>query len=188
MKSIAIFGSSRSGKSTLAKMIAKKYQNYHIIIGDDIQWAFQETLPNSNINNSGGAGMVHDFPNFLSCLFYKSMKRNQGEFNYIVETCDITPNKANDLFNRNNTILLFLGTPNQTPEEYFNDIKKYQTKKDWTFDRSDEHLLEHSRHWIEKSKEYQSECKKLKIWFVDTSFNREKVLQETLEKIIANNK
>ncbi len=188
MKSIAIFGSSRSGKSTLAKMIAKKYQNYHIIIGDDIQWAFQETLPNNNINNSGGSGMIHDFPNFLSCLFYKSMKRNQGELNYIVESCDITPNKANDLFNNNNTILLFLGTPNQTPEEYFHDIKKYQTKKDWTFDRSDEHLLKHSKHWIEKSKEYQSECKKLGIWFVDTSFNREKVLQETLEKIIANNK
>ena len=116
------------------------------------------------------------------------MKRNQGEFNYIVESCDITPNKANDLFNNNNTILLFLGTPNQTPEEYFNDIKKYQTKKDWTFDRRDEHLLKHSKHWIEKSKKYQSECKKLGIWFVDTSFNREKVLQETLEKIKVNNK
>lgn len=51
MKSIAIFGSSRSGKSTLAKMIAKKYQNYHIIIGDDIQWAFQETLEKIIANN-----------------------------------------------------------------------------------------------------------------------------------------
>lgn len=132
--------------------------------------------------------MTHDFPNFLSCLFYKSIKRNEGEFNYIIETCDITPNKAKELFNQDNTILLFLGTPNQTAEKHFNDIKKYQTKKDWTFDRSDEHLLEHSRHWIEKSKEYQKNCKELGIWFVDTSFNRNKVLQETLEKIISYSK
>ena len=48
MKNIAIFGSSRSGKSTLSKMLSKKYSNYHIIIGDDIRWAFQETLPNNN--------------------------------------------------------------------------------------------------------------------------------------------
>ncbi len=70
VKNIAIFGSSRSGKSTLAKMISKKHPNYHIIIGDDIRWAFQEVLPN-NINSKDGIGMLEDFPNFLSCLFHK---------------------------------------------------------------------------------------------------------------------
>ncbi len=54
MKNIAIFGSSRSGKSTLAKMISKKYSNYHILIGDDIRRVFQEVLPNNNINSKGG--------------------------------------------------------------------------------------------------------------------------------------
>ena len=101
MKNIAIFGSSRAGKSTLSKMISKKYHNYHIIIGDDIRGAFQEILPNNNIN--------------------------------------------------------------------------------------DEHILEHSKYWITKSKEYEKECKKLNIWYVDTSFNRKEVLENTLhmlEKII----
>lgn len=183
VKNIAIFGSSRSGKSTLAKMISKKHPNYHIIIGDDIRWAFQEILPNNNINSKGGIGMLEDFPNFLSCLFYKSIKRNKGEINYIVETCDITPKKAYQLFNREDTILLFLGTPRQTIDEHFNEIKKYQTEKDWTYDRSDEHILEHSKYWVYKSKEYEKECKKLNIWYVDTSFNREKILNITLEKI-----
>lgn len=47
MKNIAIFGSSRAGKSTLSKMIAKKYPNYHIIIGDNIRGAFSRVLPNN---------------------------------------------------------------------------------------------------------------------------------------------
>lgn len=183
MKNIAIFGSSRSGKSTLAKMISKKYSHYHIFIGDDIRGAFQEVLPNNNINSKGGSGMLEDFPKFLSCLFYNSIKRNKGEINYIVETCDITPKKAYQLFNREDTILLFLGTPRQTIDEHFNEIKKYQTKKDWTYYRSDEHLLEHSKRWIAKSIEYEKECKALNIWFVDTSFNREEVLNHTLESI-----
>lgn len=183
MKNIAIFGSSRSGKSTLAKMIAKKYSNYHIIIGDDIRKAFQEVLPNNDINSNGGKGMVDDFPNFLSFLFYKSIKRNENEINYIIETCDITPKKAIQLFNREDTILLFLGTPGQTIDEHFNEIRKYQTEKDWTYDRSDEHILKHSKLWISKSKEYEKECGELNIWFVDTSFNREEVLNQTLESI-----
>lgn len=183
MKNIAIFGSSRSGKSTLSKMISKKYSNYHIFIGDDIRGAFQDVLPNNNINSKDGIGMLEDFPNFLSCLFYKSIKRNKGEINYIVETCDITPKKAYQLFNREDTILLFLGTPRQTIDEHFNEIRKYQTEKDWTYNRSDEHILEHSKHCISKSKEYEKECKELNIWYVDTSFNREEVLNDALEKI-----
>ena len=187
MKNIAIFGSSRSGKSTLAKMISKKYPNYHIIIGDDIRWAFQETLPNNNINSKGGIGMIEDFPNFLSCLFYKSIKRNKGIFNYIVETCDITPQKAAKLFNKENTILLFLGIPNQTIKQHFEEIRKYETENDWTYNRNDEQILEHSKHWITKSKEYEKECKRLNIWYVDTSFNRTEILENTfriLEKTI----
>lgn len=183
MKNIVIFGSARSGKSTLAKMISKKFNNYHIIIGDDIRWAFQETLPDNNINSKGGIGMKEDFPRFLSTLFYKSIKRNYGEINYIVETCDINPDKAKELFDRDDTILIFLGTPRQTIEQHFNEIKKYQTERDWTYDRTDEEILYHSKYWIPKSKEHQEECKRLNIWYVDTSFDREKVLNDTLKKI-----
>lgn len=148
MKNVAIFGNSRSGKSTLSKMISKKYPHYHIIIGDDIRGAFSETLPNNNINSKEGSGMVSDFPNFLSCLFYKNIKRNKEIFNYIVETCDMTPQKAYELFNKENTIILFLGTPNQTIEQHFEQIRKYETERDWTYNRTDEQILEHSKHWV----------------------------------------
>lgn len=182
MKNIAIFGSSRSGKSTLSKMLSKKYPNYHIIIGDDIRGAFKDALPQCEINSTGGKGMIDDFPRFLSALFHRCFKRNNDNFYYIVDSCDITPQKAKELLN-NNTILLFLGTPSITAEEHFNEIRKYQTEKDWTFNRSDEELVEHCKHWIGKSIEFAEECKKLDIWFVDTSKNREEVLAKTLNKI-----
>ena len=183
MKNIAIFGTSRSGKSTLSKMISKKYPYYHIMIGDDIRWAFKMVLPANNINSKGGSGMVEDFPNFISTLFYKMAKRNEGEFSYIIESCDITPQKAIELFNKENTILLFIGTPRQSTEEHFAEVRKYETKKDWTYDRSDEEILNHSKYWTAKSREYQKECEKLNIWYVDTSSNRMEVLKDTLSKI-----
>lgn len=183
MKNIAIFGSARSGKSTLSIMISKRFPNYHVICGDDIRNSFQEILPKNNINSKGGSGMLEDFPRFLSCLFYKNIERNKGYFNYIVETPDISPEKAKELFNRNNTILLFIGTPNQTVEENFNQIRKYETKRDFTYGRSDEEILYHCRYWIPKAKEYQEKCKELNIWYVDTSVNRMEVLEDTLNKI-----
>lgn len=183
MKNIAIFGSSRAGKSTLSKMIAKKYPNYHIIIGDNIRGAFSRVLPNNNINSKGGIGMEEDFPNFLSCLFYRNIKRNKGIFNYIVETCDITPRKAYELFNKDDTIVLFIGIPNQTIKYHFEEVRKYETEKDWTYNRNDEEILDHCKRWIAKSKEYEKECKELGIWYVDTSFNRTEVLENTLHII-----
>lgn len=183
MKNIAIFGSSRSGKSTLSKMISKKYPNYHIIIGDDIRYAFKIVLPNNNINSKGGSGMIDDFPNFLACLFYKSIKRNKDEINYIIETCDMSPQKAHELFSRDNTILLFLGTPQLSTQQHFNEIRKYETQRDWTYTRTDEVLLDSCHHWINKSKEYEKQCKELNIWYIDTSFNREEILNNTFRKI-----
>lgn len=183
MKNIAIFGSSRSGKSTLSRMISKKYPNYHIIVGDDIRGAFQEVLPDNNINSKGGEGMKEDFPAFLASYFYKSIKRNKGEFNYIVETCDITPAKAKELFNREDTILLFIGTPKLTVEEHLNEIRKYETEKDWTYGRSEELMLKHCKLWIDISKKYEKECEQLNIWYVDTSVNRDEILNKTLNEI-----
>ena len=115
--------------------------------------------------------------------WYKSIKRNKGEFNYIVETCDITPKKAKELFNQDDTILLFLGTPKLSIVEHFNEIRKYETQRDWTYNRSDEEILNHVKYWLDKSKKFEKECKELDIWFVDTSFNRKKALNHTLKNI-----
>ncbi|MCI9177404.1 MAG: ATP-binding protein [Clostridia bacterium] len=186
MKNIAIFGASRSGKSTLSRMIAKKYPQYQIFVGDDIRGAFQHILPQNKINSRGGSGMQGDFQKFLAYLFYKSIKsikRNKGDFNYIVETCDMEPEQAKELFNEKNTIVLFLGFPKQTVEQHIEQIKEYQTPKDWTYTRTEKCILEHAKDWTKKSKEFEEKCKELDIWFVDTSKDREKVLKDTIQTI-----
>lgn len=81
----------------------------------------------------------------------------------------------------------FYGTPNQTIEQHFQEIRKYETERDWTYNKTDEQILEHSKYWISKSKEYEEECKRLNIWYVDTSFNRTEKLDcifHALEKIM----
>ena len=183
MKNIAIFGTSRSGKSTLSRMISKKYPTYHIMGGDEIRSAFSDVLPGNNINSTGGVGMAEDFPRFVSSLFYKNIKRNKSHFNYIVETCDMTPQKAKELFSKEDTIIMFVGTPKQTVEFHFEQIRKHETLDDWTYKLTNDQILEHATHWLQKGVEFEKECKELGIWFVDTSFDRERVLRGVLEEI-----
>ena len=183
MKNIAIFGSARSGKSTLSQMIIKKYPHYHIYIGDDIRGAFEDVFPDLNINSKGGIGMTDDFPKYVASLFYRSIKRNKGQINYIVETCDIYPEKAKELFEREDTIILFLGVSNLTVENHFNEIRKYETEIDWTYKKTDEEIINHCNYWIPQSKKIKEECEKLNLWYIDTSFEREKVLKDTLNKL-----
>lgn len=183
MKNIVIFGSSRAGKSTLSKMIFHAHPSFQIYVGDDIRGAFQNIIPELQINSKGGKGMEETFPAFISFLFYKSIKRNIGVFNYILETCDITPKLAKKYFDRDDTIIIFLATPRLSDEEWFNQVRFYETERDWTFGRSDEEIRTTAGHWTKASRQFEKECKEENIWFVDTSFDRERVLAETLQKL-----
>lgn len=183
MKNIAIFGASRSGKTTLSKMICKKYPNYNMIVGDAIKKSFDKVLPQNNINSKFGSGMLEDFPKFLAYTFHESIKRVNKEFNYIIDTCDISPEKAKELFYRQETVIIFLGFPRQTEEEHLMQIKKYEKENDWTYNKDNEYMKAHAQYWTTKSRLYEEKCKELDIWFVDTSFNRENVLNETMKKL-----
>lgn len=184
MKNIALFGSPRAGKSTLAKMITKKYPHYRILAGDTIRirHAFQQLLPHP-YHSRDDHGSSGDFPSFLAELFTHQLAKNQGRVNYIIDTCDITPEQAQKLFRRDDTILLFLGTPHLTAQSHLQEIRKFETSRDWTHLRSDKHLLNHCAQWLNRDQAYAKTCQTLGIWYVDTSFNREQVLKKTFDQI-----
>lgn len=183
MKNIAIFGASRAGKSTLARMLNEKYPHYHIISGDSIRCAFQYELPQNEINKYGGRGMKEDYTRFCASLFKNQAKRNKIFFNYIFDSCDISVANALKYFKDENTIVIFLGYSKITKEEALSNYRKYEQKDDWTSDRTDIELLEHAEHWIENSKIFENDCKLNNLKYVDTSFNRNEILENLAKEI-----
>lgn len=162
MKNIAIFGSSRAGKSTLARMLNSYNNNYHIISGDSIRHAFQFELPKNEINNFGGKGMLEDYSKFCSSLFKNQIKRNRDYFNYIFDSCDVNVLNAKHYFEDEDIYIVFLGYAYLTPEEVVENHRRYAKADDWTSSRSDEELLKHAEHWISNSKVFEEDSKK--IW------------------------
>lgn len=53
MKDILIFGVPRAGKTTLAKLLAEKLENYHVFSIDAIINAFGDIFPKLEINDRG---------------------------------------------------------------------------------------------------------------------------------------
>ena len=175
MKNIILIGSSRSGKTTLARMIKEKNDSYNILHGDMIIKAFQsysgETA--SNLKNN------FEYRKFIYDIFYNHAKYNNGY--YIIETVDIFPE---DLINYDlsKTIVIVLGCTKNTVDELLNIWGNIDNK--WLLNKSKDELKIKAEKVIQTSKFFQKECEKYGIKFVDTSFNRESVLNNLLEELL----
>lgn len=183
MKNIIILGVARSGKTTLARMIKKRYSNYNIIDGDCIRNAFEKSIPEVNINHVNGSGMIEKFPDFCLKLFEYQIKEHNNHFNYIFETCDINPIQLKKYFNIPNTIVIFLGYPNLTIEETVNNYKKYAKKDDYMIKKSEDEIISRAKKWNKKSKEIKKLCLQFNIKFIDVSYNRNDIFEKLIEEL-----
>lgn len=184
MKNIVILGASRAGKTTLAREICKLYPSYHLINGDSIRSAFQEVLPQNNINKFGGTGMIEDFSKFCANYFRNQISRNKGLFNYIFDSCDVSVSNAVKYFSSDDVIVIYMGYSNINEYEALRNYRKFEQTDDWTVKRTDEELLIHAREWINNSKKFNIECEKMGIQYIDTSFNREQVIKKLKEELV----
>lgn len=74
------------------------------------------------------------------------------------------------------------------PEEKLNQIRKYDTKFDWTRNLSDEEALSLFDNHIKTSKRLQEEAQKYGFEFIDTSFERESKVKDFFDELIRSGK
>lgn len=183
-KHIMIAGVPRAGKTTLCSYLANsgKYQHLAmdaIVIGLEV--AFPET------------GVIHtDCWDFISTSkkwikFIKEMGSNTNydklPYRLALDMYHITPQDYNDNIDKKCSDIYFLGYPNISLEEKFEQIRKFDTMYDWTSKRDDAIVKKHIQEYIEISKWLQEECKKYELPFIDVSIDREKILKQLANKI-----
>ncbi len=186
MKNILIFGSSRSGKSTLAKLLREKY-NYTIIMLDAILYTFYQALPEAGVKF-----IIDDETNektplfaseFIKSLIYNSKLNNQY---YVMEGDSITPEHIVKYFNQEDYIIIFLVQNKLTVDQMLENYKIYHQEHDWTDTWSEEKLREHALFHKKLSEKTEEDCLKYNLKCYDTSENREEVYKEILDYIEKN--
>lgn len=180
-RNIFIFGEPRSGKSTLASMITNKF-GYHIIRSDCERNTLKKIFPDLNIN-SKTALSSREFQLYLSHLIFEYQRDGRNKYGIVLEGTDTSVCDCNELFNNGDNIIYYLGPIDITPEELALSIKENDTDLDWTYNKSKEELIEYSKNYIKRAKEYKKQCEIYHINFVDTSKNRDRVLQQILQDI-----
>ena len=182
---LIIIGNSRSGKTMLARQICTTLTGYSIISIDCLVMTFKKTFPDLNIDYYGKDESL--FTKFVEEYFSNCIYKGGG-VNYIFEG-SVPPEAVIKRLNSNpNNKVIFLGKPNISPQEFFDEIRKYE--KDlptggWTKNLDDETLFSWCSDWIKKAKKHQIFCKKNNISFFDTSYNQEEVLN-FIVKILSN--
>lgn len=183
MKNIMILGICRTGKSTFSRMIQREFPNYQIIEVDTIISALQKTIPDIPI------GFIHDnltenkLPQFLNLFIEKNMNKNGKYLNFIINADSILPQDLVKYFNLENTVVYYFVNSKLTSKEILDNCRKYDGIEDWTIRRSDNEILKHMDFYKPIEQQIIEDCTKYGFNCIDTSIDRDKVLNKLLQNL-----
>lgn len=182
MKNIVIIGPPRSGKTTLAKMIVKGIKGYSLISSDNLRTSFVAATENSEMKRNNNNIQINlDIPREQCYEYLRQSTYYENDLGYVVDfSC-----YDEELFKKfsKEAIVLFLGYSSLTKEQLFESIRENDTENEWTYTESDYWLNELCKDFIKQNKKFEEYAKTNNCWYVDTSKDREKTLEETFDTI-----
>ena len=185
-KYIIIAGAPRSGKSTIAELLARKY-NYQHISMDSILAAIENVFPETKINtNNETLENTKFISSKVASFIYNMMKSGEyDERNYgvIIDVCQLLPSDFASNISTDNCDIYYFGTSNISSKERLEILNKYDTEADYTYYESDEDNLKKCEYIVSLSDYIKSECPKYGIRYYDITYDRDKVVNNFLESI-----
>ncbi len=187
-KHIIVAGVPRAGKSTVSAMIAKRFGYQHISM-DSIIAGFEACFPDTGVNTYQGLSSLdtlklisRKMAPFLRAMM-DSGEYDEQEYGMVIDMYQLLPEDYVNYIDPQKCAVYYFVTADVTPEERFLIQKKFDTPKDYTFDRPDDELMEGCRCMVEQSRLIREECRKYGLPCFETSFEREKVLEGALERL-----
>ena len=201
MKNIIISGSSRAGKSTLARRINEEL-NYYVINVDKLVAAFQEAYPQLDIrldwNREKTTDNIAPFLAHYLGMFssvdgrrllpysHGTVKGNRfvlegGYFNFDRILPILKMYGIEEL--KDNFLLIGLVQNKKTVDEFVSDLEKYDTEDDWTYNFSGDDLRAVSKDLISFGQSMSDHLVKHGFTIYDMSIEREQILDQIIEDI-----
>lgn len=199
---IIIAGAGRNGKTTLARKINEEL-GYFVINLDKLMTAFGKAYPQMDIRIAwdyekataniapflghylGMLSSGHGYADDLN-LRTHAVKGNRfvlegGHFDFEKISSILKTYGREEL--QDKFLLIGLVQNEKTPDEYFDDLRKYDTEDDWTYDFDDEELRKFSEMSVAWNREMTDYLLKYGFTIYDTSTERERVFEQIIEDI-----
>ena len=205
MKNIIICGPSRAGKSTLARKLNEEL-TYFVVGVDKIAATFGRAYPQLDVRLNWDyykttANIAPFLGHFLGVFStghrFDDEQNLQVDFikgnNFVLEGGYFDFEKILSVLKmygieelKDNFLLIGLVQNNKTAEEFFNDLKKYDTENDWTYGLDDDVLRNVSEDSVSDSQHMSDYLAEYDFTIYDTSVDREKVFDQVIEDIKSN--
>ena len=182
-KNIFIMGPGRAGKTTLSKMLNKKYR-YSIISIDDIVTSME--VFDIGIYWEGNHLLTAKKMAPFLTKYLKELSEGNKFYDgckTVIEGTDIDFEELIPNIDRNKYLLIGLTYNTRTKEDMFNIIRKYDTKDDWSYYLDDDKLREYCDHYMMINKFFDEKFREYGIKTFDTSKDRDQVLEEAIKYI-----
>ena len=201
MKDIVIAGASRSGKSTLARMLNEKF-GYYVLSIDKLVAVFGSSYPSLDIrlnwNRDKTTENIAPFLGHFMGMFSSPdgkglLGYSHGEIpgnRFILEGAYIDPAKIaeivrsygiDDMSERFH--LIGLVQKDKDVETLYRDFRQYDTENDWTYKLGDDELRAVAEDLAAYNQEMYTKLTANGFTVYDTSRDREKVFEEIIRSV-----
>ena len=186
MKNMIIAGVPRSGKSTVAHLLSKRYGYQHISM-DSIIAGFEKCFPETGVNTYQGLSSLETLRIISSKMapFVRAML-DSGAYGrsgscMVLDMYQLLPEDYDRYIRGADCDIAYFITSDVTPEERFLIQKKYDTEKDYSFYKSDEELREGAAYIVEQSILIKEQCKRYGLPYYETAKERDLMIRRFLK-------
>lgn len=183
---IIIAGVPRAGKSTMSRMISRKFGYQHVSM-DSINAGFERVFPELGINTYANMSSLEILYNISGKIapFIRAMM-DSGEYDefergMVLDIYQLLPEDYIRYLSDANCEIYYFITSDLTPEERFIIQKAHDTEKDYTFYKSDEEIREGCVYIVEQSRLIKEQCIKHALPYFETAKEREQVFEMFLK-------
>ena len=182
---IIIAGVPRAGKSTVSRLLSRRYGYQHISM-DAVIAGFEKCFPETGVNTYQGLSSLDTLRVISGKMapFVRAMLESgaygENEPGMALDMYQLLPEDYVKHIRGANCGIAYFITSDVTPEERFAIQKKYDTEKDYTFYKSDDELREGAAYIVEQSVLIKNQCEKYGLPYYETAREREQAIQRFL--------
>jgi hypothetical protein len=203
LKNIIIAGPGRNGKTTLARKINEEL-GYFVINLDKLMTVFDKAYPQLDVRiawdyDKATANVAPFLGHFLGIFTSNHGKANELNLKkhvvkgnrFVLEGGHFDFDKIVPILKmygiealKDHFILIGLVQNKKTSDDFFNDIRKYDTDNEWTYSFNDNELRELINRDLIPSNQFMTDyLMKFGFTIYDTSIERERVFDKIVEDI-----